>query len=50
LAVPSRTCWPIAAGIVHGRGLGASAHAALVTRGFSELRRFGSALGARPKH
>jgi glycerol-3-phosphate dehydrogenase (NAD(P)+) len=39
----------IAAGIVHGRGLGASAHAALVTRGFAELRRFGAALGARPE-
>jgi glycerol-3-phosphate dehydrogenase (NAD(P)+) len=39
----------IAAGIVQGRGLGASAHAALVTRGFSELRRFGEALGARPE-
>ena len=39
----------IAAGIVHGRGLGASAHAALVTRGFAELRRFGQALGARPE-
>jgi glycerol-3-phosphate dehydrogenase (NAD(P)+) len=39
----------IAAGIVHGRGLGASAHAALVTRGFAELRRFGSTLGARPE-
>lgn len=37
----------IAAGIVDGRDLGASAHAALVTRGFSELRRFGEALGAR---
>src|SRR5204863_2943028 len=37
----------IAAGIVDGKGLGASAHAALVTRGFSELRRFGEALGAR---
>ena len=37
----------IAAGIVEGRGLGASAHAALVTRGFAELRRFGAALGAR---
>lgn len=37
----------IAAGIVEGRALGASAHAALVTRGFAELRRFGSALGAR---
>ena len=39
----------IAAGIVHGRGLGASAHAALVTRGFAELRRFGQALGAKPE-
>jgi glycerol-3-phosphate dehydrogenase (NAD(P)+) len=37
----------IAAGIVDGRGLGASAHAALVTRGFAELRRFAEALGAR---
>ncbi len=37
----------IAAGIVEGRGLGASAHAALVTRGFAELRRFGDALGAK---
>lgn len=37
----------IAAGIVEGRGLGASAHAALVTRGFAELRRFGEAMGAR---
>jgi glycerol-3-phosphate dehydrogenase (NAD(P)+) len=39
----------IAAGIVEGRGLGASAHAALVTRGFAELRRFAEALGARPE-
>jgi glycerol-3-phosphate dehydrogenase (NAD(P)+) len=37
----------IAAGIVDGKQLGASAHAALVTRGFAELRRFGDALGAR---
>ena len=37
----------IAAGIVDGRGLGASAHAAMVTRGFAELRRLGEALGAR---
>jgi glycerol-3-phosphate dehydrogenase (NAD(P)+) len=37
----------IAAGIVQGRKLGASATAALVTRGFSELARFGRALGAR---
>jgi glycerol-3-phosphate dehydrogenase (NAD(P)+) len=38
----------IAAGVVAGRGLGASAAAALVTRGFAELFRFGQALGARP--
>jgi glycerol-3-phosphate dehydrogenase (NAD(P)+) len=37
----------IAAGIVVGRQLGASAQAALTTRGFSELARFGRALGAR---
>jgi glycerol-3-phosphate dehydrogenase (NAD(P)+) len=37
----------IAAGIVQGRRLGASATAALVTRGFSELARFGRVLGAR---
>src|SRR5580704_9416471 len=38
----------IAAGIVAGRGLGASAAAALTTRGFAELFRFGEAFGARP--
>jgi glycerol-3-phosphate dehydrogenase (NAD(P)+) len=37
----------IAAGIVQGRKLGASATAALVTRGFAELARFGRACGAR---
>jgi glycerol-3-phosphate dehydrogenase (NAD(P)+) len=37
----------IAAGIVTGRGLGASAAAALTTRGFAELVRFGRALGAK---
>jgi glycerol-3-phosphate dehydrogenase (NAD(P)+) len=37
----------IAAGIVVGRGLGASAAAALTTRGFAELSRFGQAMGAR---
>ncbi|MCX7367254.1 MAG: NAD(P)-dependent glycerol-3-phosphate dehydrogenase [Alphaproteobacteria bacterium] len=36
----------IAAGIVEGRGLGANAAAALVTRGFAEMARFGVALGA----
>ncbi|WP_062230398.1 NAD(P)H-dependent glycerol-3-phosphate dehydrogenase [Aureimonas sp. N4] len=38
----------IAAGASAGLGLGASALAALVTRGFVELRRLGEALGARP--
>jgi len=37
----------IAAGIVTGKGLGASASAALTTRGFAELVRFGAAYGAR---
>lgn len=37
----------IAAGIVRGRALGASAAAALTTRGFAELMRFGRAFGAR---
>jgi glycerol-3-phosphate dehydrogenase (NAD(P)+) len=37
----------IAAGIVEGRKLGASALAALTTRGFSELARLGRACGAR---
>jgi glycerol-3-phosphate dehydrogenase (NAD(P)+) len=37
----------IAAGIVVGRNLGASALAALTTRGFAELARFGRACGAR---
>jgi glycerol-3-phosphate dehydrogenase (NAD(P)+) len=39
----------IAAGIVAGRGLGASAGAALVARGFAEMRRFAAAFGARPE-
>lgn len=39
----------IAAGIVAGRGLGASAAAALTTRGFAELVRLGKACGARPE-
>ena len=37
----------IAAGIVSGRGLGASALAAMTTRGFAELVRFGRACGAK---
>jgi glycerol-3-phosphate dehydrogenase (NAD(P)+) len=39
----------IAAGVVAGRGLGASASAALTTRGFAELTRFGRAYGAKPE-
>lgn len=39
----------IAAGAAAGRKLGASAQAALVTRGFAELRRVGTAFGARPE-
>ena len=37
----------IACGVAAGRGLGASAVAALIARGFAELRRFGDAFGAR---
>jgi glycerol-3-phosphate dehydrogenase (NAD(P)+) len=36
----------IACGVAEGRGLGRSAHAALVTRGFAELTRLAVALGA----
>ncbi|HLH11390.1 MAG TPA: NAD(P)H-dependent glycerol-3-phosphate dehydrogenase [Methylovirgula sp.] len=38
----------IASGIAAGRGLGASAGAALIARGFAELARFGRAYGADP--
>jgi len=44
-----KNVFAIAAGIVSGRKLGASALAALVARGFAELRRFGEALGAKPE-
>lgn len=37
----------IACGIVEGKGLGRSAHAALITRGFAELTRLALALGAK---
>ena len=37
----------IACGVVEGKGLGRSAHASLITRGFAELTRFAVALGAR---
>ncbi len=39
----------VAAGTVSGAGLGASAQAAMVTRGFVELRRLAAAFGARPE-
>ena len=39
----------IACGIVEGRGFGESARAALTTRGFAEMLRFGVALGAKPE-
>ena len=38
----------IAAGIVDGRGLGASAKAALIARGFAEMCRVAETLGAQP--
>ncbi len=37
----------IACGMVLGRGLGKSAHAALIARGFAEMNRLGEALGAK---
>ncbi|MDI1327050.1 MAG: NAD(P)-dependent glycerol-3-phosphate dehydrogenase [Brevundimonas sp.] len=37
----------IACGMSEGRGLGRSAHAALITRGFAEMTRMGVALGGR---
>jgi len=37
----------IACGVVEGKGLGRSAHASVITRGFAELTRFAVALGAR---
>jgi glycerol-3-phosphate dehydrogenase (NAD(P)+) len=39
----------IACGIVEGKGLGRSAHASVLTRGFAEMTRFGVALGAEPE-
>jgi glycerol-3-phosphate dehydrogenase (NAD(P)+) len=44
-----KNVFAIAAGAVAGAGLGASAQAAMVTRGFVELRRLGAAFGARPE-
>jgi glycerol-3-phosphate dehydrogenase (NAD(P)+) len=39
----------IAAGVVAGAGLGESARAALITRGFAEMQRLAAAYGARPE-
>jgi glycerol-3-phosphate dehydrogenase (NAD(P)+) len=39
----------IAAGIVDGMGLGLNTRAALITRGMTEIRRLGLAMGARPR-
>lgn len=39
----------IAAGVVVGKGLGESARAALIARGFAEFQRLGVALGAKPQ-
>lgn len=39
----------IACGVVIGAGLGESARAALMTRGFAEIRRLGTAMGAQPE-
>lgn len=44
-----KNVFAIAAGAVAGAGLGASASAAMVTRGFVELRRLSAALGGRPE-
>lgn len=38
----------IAAGVVAGARLGDNARAAIITRGFAEMRRFGAAMGADP--
>ncbi|WP_412058283.1 NAD(P)H-dependent glycerol-3-phosphate dehydrogenase [Bartonella sp. DGB2] len=38
----------LAAGVAAGRGLGASANAALITRGFAEIRRISASFGAKP--
>lgn len=44
-----KNVYAIAAGVVIGRGLGESARAALIARGFAELVRLGRAIGARPE-
>jgi glycerol-3-phosphate dehydrogenase (NAD(P)+) len=45
----AKNVFAIAAGMASGRGLGASAQAALIARSFAELTRLGRMLGARPE-
>ncbi len=45
----AKNVYAIACGIVEGMGLGESARAALLARGFAELTRLGERLGARPE-
>lgn len=45
----AKNVYAIASGIAVGRKLGASAHAALTTRGFGEMARLGRCLDARPE-
>lgn len=45
----AKNVYAIACEIVDGMGLGESARAALLARGFAELRRFGEAMGAAPE-
>jgi glycerol-3-phosphate dehydrogenase (NAD(P)+) len=45
----AKNVYAIACGVVEGLGLGESARAALLARGFAELARLGEALGAKPE-
>ena len=45
----SKNVLAIACGIAAGRGMGANARAALITRGLAEIIRLGNALGAKPE-
>ena len=45
----AKNVYAIACGMVEGAGLGESARAATISRGFAELMRLGGALGARPE-
>ncbi len=44
-----KNVYAIACGIVHGAGLGESAQAALLTRGFAELKSLAAKMGAKPE-